>query len=120
MKEAGSTETRPKIGRPLTFDRDDVLRKAMLTFWEGGGYETTSISDLTKALGITAPSLYASFGDKKHLFLEAIRLYSGSADEMKRNIADAPTSFHAAEQYLTRAAAFFTGEKTPHGCRNDS
>ncbi|QMV17965.1 TetR family transcriptional regulator [Granulicella sp. 5B5] len=62
------------------------------TFWEGGGYETTSIGDLTKALGITAPSLYSTFGDKMHIFLEAVRLYTGATEELKRNIADGARS----------------------------
>jgi AcrR family transcriptional regulator len=63
---------RRKTGRPLSFDRDASLEKAMLIFWRYG-YETTSIVDLTNAMGVTAPSLYNAFGDKKRLFLEAVR-----------------------------------------------
>ena len=70
-----------KIGRPLSFDRNVALRQAMLTFWRYG-YETTSVSDLTTAMGITAPSLYTAFGDKKQLFLEAVRLYAGEPETM--------------------------------------
>ena len=47
-------------GRPRSFDREDALRKATLAFWEQG-YEATSIADLTRVMGIAAPSLYAAF-----------------------------------------------------------
>ena len=61
-------------GRPLSFDREAALDKAMHVFWEHG-YEAASIADLTAAMGITPPSLYTAFGDKAHLFLEAIEAY---------------------------------------------
>jgi AcrR family transcriptional regulator len=52
----------------------------MELFWRQG-YESTSISDLTSAIGITAPSLYAAFGDKERLYLEAVERYkSGLGD----------------------------------------
>ena len=60
-----------RTGRPLSFDRDAALRQAMLTFWRHG-YETTSVAELTAAMGVSAPSLYTAFGDKKQLFLEAM------------------------------------------------
>src|SRR4051812_12815037 len=61
-------------GRPLSFDRAAALERAMHVFWERG-YEAASIADLTAAMGITPPSLYTAFGDKEHLFLEAIEAY---------------------------------------------
>jgi AcrR family transcriptional regulator len=88
----------------------------MLAFWRGGGYETTSVSDLTEALGITPPSLYTAFGDKKQLFLEAIKLYAGPPEQTGRPIAESPNAYAAAQMLLTRAAALFTGEETPRGC----
>lgn len=71
-----SAVPRRKTGRPLSFDRDAALEQAMLTFWRYG-YETTSIVDLTTAMGVTTPSLYTAFGDKRRLFLEAVRRYVG-------------------------------------------
>ena len=62
----------------------------MLAFWRHG-YETTSIADLTAAMGVSAPSLYTAFGNKRQLFLEATRLYAGDPDIMARVIEDAPT-----------------------------
>ncbi len=104
-----------KTGRPLSFDRDKALQQAMLTFWRHG-YETTSISDLTAAMGISAPSLYTAYGDKKQLFLEAMRLYAGSPDEIEQALSEAPTAGEAAQCMLVAAAEAFTGEFTPRGC----
>ncbi|WP_254914349.1 TetR/AcrR family transcriptional regulator [Sphingobium sp. Z007] len=106
---------RRKMGRPLSFDRDAALEQAMLTFWRHG-YETTSITDLTTAMGVTAPSLYSAFGDKKRLFLEAARLYAGDPAAMERTIQGAPSAYDAAHAMLTRAAVAYTGDATPKGC----
>ena len=110
-----SKAPRRKTGRPLSFDRDAALEKAMLTFWESG-YETTSISDLTAAMGVTAPSIYAAFGDKKRLFLEAMRRYAGEPDDLEKAFAIAPTARHAVADMIENAARLFTGEATPKGC----
>lgn len=106
---------RRKIGRPLSFDRDVALEQAMLTFWRYG-YETTSIVDLTTAMGVTAPSLYAAFGDKKRLFLEAAHRYAGDPEMMAKAIDGAPTAHDAARELLNAAAMAYTGEATPKGC----
>ena len=106
---------RRKTGRPLSFDRDAALEQAMLTFWRHG-YETTSIVDLTTAMGVTAPSLYTAFGDKKRLFLEAARRYAGDPEKMAQTIDGAATAYDAARDLLTAAATAYTGEATPRGC----
>ena len=62
-------------GRPRSFDRGAALEAAMDVFWRKG-FEATSISDLTEAMGINPPSLYSAFGDKEKLFLEAIESYA--------------------------------------------
>lgn len=102
-------------GRPLSFDRQHALHQAMLAFWRHG-YETTSVADLTAAMGISAPSLYTAFGDKKRLFLEAMRLYAGNPADLARSIDDAPTAYDAAHTLLTGAATVYTGDTTPKGC----
>ncbi len=106
---------RRRTGRPRSFDRDVVLEKAMLTFWRHG-YETTSISDLTQAMGVTAPSIYAAFGNKKHLFLEAMHRYAGSLDDHEKTLRESATAYEAVHRMLMSAADAFTGDATPRGC----
>ena len=116
MESTGaSSNSRRKTGRPLSFDRDAALQQAMLTFWRYG-YETTSIVDLTTAMGVTAPSLYTAFGDKKRLFLEAAHHYAGDPEVIARAIDGAPAAYDAAREMLTAAATAYTGETTPKGC----
>ena len=109
------TPPRPKSGRPLSFDREAALEQAMLAFWRHG-YETTSIVDLTTAMGISAPSLYAAFGDKRRLFLEAAHRYAGASETMAQAVAAASTAREAARLMLTGAATAYTGQTTPKGC----
>ncbi|ANH93361.1 TetR family transcriptional regulator [Streptomyces sp. SAT1] len=103
-------------GRPRSFDRATALEKAVLAFWENG-YEGTSVSDLTRVMGIGAPSLYAAFGDKQALFAEVVRDYGeryGSFGE--RALAEEPTARAAVERMLREAAAEYTAPGRPHGC----
>lgn len=109
----------PKLGRPLSFDRDAALDRAMHLFW-AHGYEATSIADLTAAMGITPPSLYAAYGDKKRLFLAAVDHYragTGAGSIATDQLIDAaPTAADAARQMLDGSALHFTGQDTPRGC----
>ncbi|MDP3895899.1 MAG: TetR/AcrR family transcriptional regulator, partial [Mesorhizobium sp.] len=107
--------SRRKAGRPLSFDRDVALKQAMLLFWRHG-YEGTSISDLTAAIGVTPPSIYAAFGDKKHLFLEAVQHYLAGPLTSVTIIEGATTAEDAARELLESAAVGFTGADTPPGC----
>ena len=103
-------------GRPLSFDRDTALDKAMHVFWEHG-YEAASISDLTAAMGITPPSLYTAFGDKAQLFLEAIERYGkGPGSYVQRALDEAPTARQAIQRVLDEAADELTQPCHPLGC----
>jgi AcrR family transcriptional regulator len=115
MKKAEpSSAKRP--GRPLSFDRDQALHQAMLQFWRTG-YETTSVSDLTAAMGITAPSLYAAFGDKESLFLECVEKYTNPGPKPAAVlIAEAPSARQAAQDLLEFSARWFTQPNAPAGC----
>ena len=114
MKHLEASSNR-KPGRPLGFDREAALRQAMLLFWQHG-YEPTSVSDLTKAMGITPPSLYTAFGDKKQLFLESVKLYTSGSVTAESIIDGALTAREAAIGLLQSSAIGFTGETTPTGC----
>ncbi|GAA5015348.1 TetR/AcrR family transcriptional regulator [Streptomyces siamensis] len=112
----GAEAVTKQRGRPRSFDRETALEKAILAFWEHG-YEATSVSDLTRVMGIGAPSLYAAFGDKRSLFDEVVRVYGtryGSFGE--RALAEEPTARAAVERMLREAAAEYTAPGRPHGC----
>ncbi|MFE4259338.1 TetR/AcrR family transcriptional regulator [Streptomyces sp. NPDC056883] len=103
-------------GRPRSFDRDEALDKAMFAFWERG-YEATSISDLTASLGISAPSLYAAFGDKRKLFDEVVVVYGGRyGDFAAVALAEEPTARAAVGRVLHEAAEVYTDPAHPPGC----
>jgi AcrR family transcriptional regulator len=103
-------------GRPRSFDRKQALHRAMLLFWEKG-FQATSMSELTAAMGINAPSLYAAFGSKDALYREAMALYEeGDGVELSRQIAQAPSAKAAIAAYLMRSAALFTRPGKPAGC----
>ncbi|WP_037731685.1 TetR/AcrR family transcriptional regulator [Streptomyces megasporus] len=103
-------------GRPRSFDRDTALEKALRAFWEHG-YETTSIADLTRAMGIAAPSLYAAFGDKKTLFEEVVEVYVRRyGGFIGRALAEEPTARSAVGRVLREAAVEYTEPGRPPGC----
>jgi AcrR family transcriptional regulator len=104
-----------KKGRPLSFDREDALNKAMLLFWRHG-YEATSLNELTKALGVKPSSIYSVFGDKKRLFLESVSLYLAGPVTSESIIDRAEDGREAALGLLTAAAIGYTGQDTPAGC----
>lgn len=69
------------MARPREFDRDEALEKAMRLFW-AQGYAATSTEELVSAMGIGRQSLYDTFGDKRQLYLEALRRYHAAKSEM--------------------------------------
>jgi AcrR family transcriptional regulator len=108
------TPARPR-GRPRTFDRDAALDRAMHLFWNRG-YEATSVSDLTEAMGITPPSLYAAFGDKKHLFLETVDRYQAGPGGFAQAALAEPTAERAMRRLLMDTIESICDPKLPRGC----
>ncbi|MGW0083495.1 TetR/AcrR family transcriptional regulator [Streptomyces sp. NPDC003393] len=103
-------------GRPRSFDRATALEKALLAFWERG-YEATSVSDLTRAMGIGAPSLYAAFGDKQALFAEVVHEYGERYGAFgDRALVEEPSARAAVERTLREAAVEYTDPGRPLGC----
>lgn len=88
----------------------------MTVFWKYG-YEPTAISDLTAALNITPPSLYAAFGNKEALFLEGLELYSSEANQIIGEIYErAATAKDAIHNFMLAAAKLYTDPACPGGC----
>lgn len=103
-------------GRPRKFDREEVLESAKRVFWQKG-YEGAALSDLTSAMGLTPPSLYAAFGDKEGLFREAIERYvSNEGSEILGALATQPTARAAIAAMLEVAAHKFADPTSPGGC----
>lgn len=73
------------MARPQAFDRQQALRAALQVFWKQG-YASTSMADLLQAMGLSRSSLYASYGDKRQLFIEALDLFAKSAQKHFRAI----------------------------------
>lgn len=96
-------------GRPRSFDSDKALDQAMRVFWEKG-YEGASIADLTAAMAINPPSLYAAFGNKEALFRKALDRYVASKVVFWREALAAPTARDAVETLLRGSADQLTAE----------
>lgn len=110
-----SSETSPRArGRQSTFDRNEALETALDLFWRHG-YEGVSVAQLTKAIGIAAPSLYHAFGSKADLYREVLRRY-GSSGMGPDEIARAASSYDAARDMLERGIAAVTMPGRPPGC----
>jgi AcrR family transcriptional regulator len=97
-------------GRPRAFDPEAALDAALAVFWRQG-YEGTSLADLTAAMGINRPSLYATFGNKEQLFERVLDRYLGGPGGLDA-VLSAPTAREVAERLL-RGAVELTG---PGGC----
>jgi AcrR family transcriptional regulator len=106
-------------GRPRAFDREVALARATRLFWIKG-FEATSIADLTEAMGIGAPSLYAAFGSKEALYAEALRHYNEKNEGLVwSGFFAARTARAAVLSLLMDSAAALTGSvvaDNPLGC----
>lgn len=112
---SGNTTPRGK-GRPRSFDKDTALLKALDIFWRRG-YEPASISELCSAMGINAPSLYAAFGNKAGLFLEAVAFYEEKYwQEPSRRFLEEKNFYLAVHDFFAEAARILLSPDTPCGC----
>jgi AcrR family transcriptional regulator len=113
MAPKSKTEAR---GRPRSFNAEKALDLALKVFWRKG-YEGASLSELTKAMGINRPSLYAAFGDKEALFRKALERYEEGPSGFLHHALDEPTARGMAERLLFGTATTACGENgNPGGC----
>jgi AcrR family transcriptional regulator len=108
-------ETAVLRGRPREFDVDDALVAALRVFWSKG-YEGASMTDLTEAMGITRPSLYAAFGNKEQLFRKALDLYEREKLCYVGQALEASTARGVAERMLQGSLRNQTSGDDPKGC----
>ena len=104
-----------RMGRPRSFDVDRALDRALRVFWRKG-YEGTSLLDLTEAVGVNRPSLYAAFGDKKALFRKALDHYLTGPAAYTQEALKQPTARAVVERLLQGAADLNTASRNPGGC----
>ena len=103
------------MGRPRAFDADAALDEAMEVFWRHG-YEGATIAQLTDAMGINPPSLYAAFGSKEGLLKAALDRYTARRAAFMEDTLSAPTAREVAERMLTGIADTQTNPANPPGC----
>jgi AcrR family transcriptional regulator len=102
-------------GRPREFDVDQALDAAINVFWSQG-YEGTTLDDLTRAMGISRPSLYAAFGDKEATFKRAVERYSQVDQHYVETALAQPTALAVATEYLRGHVRASTNPDRPPGC----
>ena len=103
-------------GKPRSFDRAAALNRALDVFWRRG-YEPASIAELCAAMEINPPSLYAAFGNKAQLFMEAVQLYETVYwDAAWQRMIDGDDVHAAIASFFREAAAILTSQDAPCGC----
>ena len=102
-------------GRPRGFDADSALDAAVEVFWRHG-YEGASLDDLTRAMGINRPSMYAAFGNKEQLFRAAVARYAEVDMAYAREALAEPTAAQVADSFLRRNVEAVTRPGRPPGC----
>jgi AcrR family transcriptional regulator len=104
-------------GRQRQFRKEEALARAMEVFWQKG-YSGTSLSDLTEAMGINKPSLYAAFGNKEKLFVSAINEYveQYGAPHFDKLLSGDASLRERVKAYLGSIANMVTNAKLPGGC----
>jgi AcrR family transcriptional regulator len=117
VREMKPRKTRGPAGRPRSFDVNQALDRALQVFWRKG-YEGASLSDLTGAMGINRPSLYAAFGDKESLFRKALDRYAEGPGSYVHEALSQPTAREAIEKLLWRSAYVLSNPRNPPGCLN--
>jgi AcrR family transcriptional regulator len=110
-----SNATAAQRGRPRAFDPDVALERAMHVFW-AKGYEGAALSDLTRAMRINRPSLYAAFGNKEQLFRKVLDRYMNGPLAFFGKALGAAKARDVVEEIFLGTARMADDPKTPAGC----
>lgn len=111
-----SLKSQKRAGRPRAFDLKRAINDAMQVFWRKG-YLGTSLTDLTRAMGINKASLYAAFGNKKSLFLKVLEHYLLTGPgAYRREALQQPNAKAVAERLLYGNVDLLTDRRTPATC----
>jgi AcrR family transcriptional regulator len=103
-------------GRPRTFDTEEALASAVSVFWKHG-FQNASMQELTEAMGLSKPSLYAAFGDKESLYLKSLEHYVAALVARHAGaLNDESDGRRAVEAFLRSLAAMLADPELPGGC----
>lgn len=102
-------------GRVRQFDVDEALDRAMEVFWKRG-YEGATLDELTAAMGINRPSLYAAFGNKEELYRKVLDRYRAGPVAFVAEALAQPTAREVAESLLRGTVRLLTHKSHPAGC----
>lgn len=104
------------MARPQEFETDKVLRNAMYVFWSKG-YEAASLADILSATGLSKSSLYATFGDKRELFLAAFDAYrKGRMQYLQQTLNNGQLARQSIETFFRQGVAHSQDEIHARGC----
>jgi AcrR family transcriptional regulator len=103
------------MARPRAFDEDKVLDRAMDVFWRHG-YDGASFAELTKAMKLNSPSIYAAFGSKRGLFDAVLDRYRQRRAAHRAWLLSGTTAREVAERMLFGAVDWLTDPDEPRGC----
>jgi AcrR family transcriptional regulator len=103
-------------GRPRAYDHDIALKHAMDVFWSQG-YAATSLDDLSRAMDMNRPSIYAAFGDKQSLYRQALDRYRTRVRAAIREaLAEERPLREALRDFYERAIEVYLSGETGRGC----
>ena len=103
------------MGRTKEFDHEQVLHAATLVFWQKG-YEATSMSDLLQAMNISRSSMYETFVDKEHLYLQSIEHYKRLGEDKRSCLSNAESAKEGIRRYFDKHIDGAFNPSSPRGC----
>ena len=111
-----STKSPRPRGRPPSYDRDIALGAIRDVFWYRG-FSAATLDDIAAAAGMNRPSLYGAFGDKREMYLAALRMFSVESGRQMQKALEAPSFREALEAfYVWAIEEYVSGEAGPRGC----